>query len=358
MKKYELGDIFTLNEKFKLDKNDKKINLLKSDLSFNIVTNNYNKENKYINSYLNWYGDSDYLKSIRNTFNIKDNTTVIQTLSNTCGLNILLKSLDNYSNVYTDNPTWSNYEKIVYSVHKKFNYLLRSYNNDDAFNEITTIKNSIFIIQPINNNPQGYTLNKDFIKKMNNICIDNNNVLLFDIAYFGFDNFDKELELMNQILNLTCKYYLCFTFSKNMALFSQRIGFIAYINDNIFTQKIKYHIRTTYSSPSCSGSNIVKNILDNHINEWKLELNQKINQLKNTRMQILDKISNIICEEHYLKLKNQKGIYLNLYFLNDQQIEQLLKSGIYITSNGRINITNLIQKSNFEYFIKNLISVF
>lgn len=345
-----MDQLSILHDAFRKDPNPNKRNFLKSTVKLSCIDDIPPNKN---HSYLPWSGDPEFLSIVRQRFSLPRDRPVIQTNSNTSALYLLLRTLPQTS-VYTDTPTWSNYPYMASQTRKTFHSFANKANNCNILSELEDIRDSIIILQPILQNPLGYLMDPHLLTSIACICERNNNAILFDVCYFGYAEFRREKRLLQHILTLHGDTHICFSFSKNMGLFGERIGFLA--TQQHLMHSLNCLIRTSYSCPSRNGAYIVRNILEHKYIEWLKELDTNRYQCIERKYAIIQGISSLLTKEQHEMLAAQQGWFITLTFLSPSQIHDLLELGIY-TYNGRITLSGIERKEDIELLISSLVTV-
>lgn len=199
---------------------------------------------------------------------------------------------------------WDNYDSICLECelkNKKYP-LFNDSNNfnidklNDLLDEQLKTQNGYILINDPCHNPTGYTLKEEewikLISILNNKNKEKEITLILDIAYMEYYDIDslKYRRLFNLLTNLNSniKVVICFSGSKCFSLYGLRIGAIIYLtkikNDiNHFNDVINFTLRSTWSTSSTLGINIINKLVNNndYYLEYKKELNNSILTLKN-----------------------------------------------------------------------------
>lgn len=326
--------------------------------------------------YLPITGDSEYLDlSKKLYFGSDTNFDNVQTLSGTGALSLagsLLVDAMPDKKLYLPDPTWANHHNIFsYAGVKeidKYSYILPHSRKFDIEYMMESIKsldnNNAILLHACAHNPTGYDLTPDQWTEIYQLCRAKNLLPVLDCAYLGFasGNLDADgiactkLNEFGDILALVCTSY-----SKNFGLYSKRVGNLFFrgetklVNDAI-KSRLGQMIRSTYSNPPSSGSDIIKTILSEpYIYEtWKEEL-VKINEhyryiRSSLRKELEDKLN-----EDYSSITDQCGMfYYGEGEITPKQAQYLRdKKSIYILDNGRTSIAGL-NEGNMSYFVESL----
>jgi aromatic-amino-acid transaminase len=147
------------------------------------------------------------------------------------------------------------------------------------------------------------------------------------------------------------------SFAKNFSLYSERVGtlFIVTASEksgkNVLS-KLKQIIRTNYSNPPSHGAKIVTHVLSTESLRvlWHKELEQMLQRLSVMRSALIERLCAKIKTDNFLPLADRQGMFF-LSGLKEDQVETLrAEYGIYMTSDGRMNIAGL-NWHNVDYVV-------
>ena len=362
--------IYLLNEEFKSDSRDNKING-----SIGIYLDENNKPYvipivKHVSSKIN-FNNNNYLPINGDTQFLDESTKLIlgqelyQTLNQnlvkqgvcggTNGLYIWANSISTRHHkptIIISNPTWENHINIF----QNFGFDIIQYNHldqDGKFNcelLISTIKNnpkSFVLFQSGNtHNPTGTNPTIDQWQQLADVVKTNNCQVIFDTPYAGLDqSIDNDCRCIRYFINQDIKTTINFSYSKNMTIYQHRTGILI---SNTKTKSEYDKLKTLYkqlfrinnSSPPGFGENIVKTILSNI--EYKTSWQKSLLELSSNVLQrrlLFDKLTNY----KFKNISKQKGFF-SILSLTQEQIKYLKQQhAIYLLPNGRINFASIPQ---------------
>jgi len=202
-------------------------------------------------------------------------------------------------------------------------------------------------------NPTGFDFSKEQWEELSQVFKTKNLFPIFDMAYQGLGNsLDEDAFAPRLFLEQGHELALTYTCAKNFSYCSERVGALFFVGHSLekvqaVESHIKIHIRGRYSNPPFHGSRVVKTILQTaHLRKkWLEELEGMRQRIQAIRKQLAKALGN---NQTILK---GKGLF---YYpgLSPDAIQFLReKKGLYVASDGRINVTGLSEK-NFDLFVK------
>ncbi|MCI0382772.1 MAG: aromatic amino acid transaminase [Chlamydiae bacterium] len=290
----------------------------------------------------------------------------VQTLGATGALRLFADFFkqENPNKVWVSSPTWLNHIAIFrrsgYEVEEYF-YCEKGFLDFDRL--VADLKKlppkSLVILQPNSHNPTGMDLNESEWKILSQLFLKKQLFPFFDAAYHGFGrDLDKDLFGVRYFAEQGHEMAVAYSCSKNFGLYGERVGalfvlaFSAKFIENIRSQ-MKVLIRTNYSNPPKHGSFIVSEVLSskNLKEEWREEL-EKIRKRMFVLRTNLAAALKICCPKiDFTFIENGVGLF-SLFNLQEKQIKKLVDEyGIYLTKDGRMNLTGLNEK-NFSYVLR------
>lgn len=265
--------------------------------------------------------------------------------------------------MFVSNPTWPNHHQIFERAGldiKTYPYISKTQNQFDFDGMMQAIQNmpprSILLLHGCCHNPTGLDPSMDQWKALSASIKSRQLIPLFDMAYHGFgQNLEKDSQPVRLFALEGHEMLVCYSFSKNFGLYGERIGFLTVVSSSTEASErvgsqIKAIIRGNYSTPCLHGSRIVKNILSSPdlILDWQQELQNMCERIQEMRETLVATLLVKEAPRDFSFILHQKGIF-SLLGLNSEQVQQLrTEKGIYMPSNGRINIAGL-NTENIEY---------
>lgn len=337
-----------------------------------ILEQNLNKEYPPIE------GDKDYIKgSIRLIFGDEYDCAQIfgaQTLGGTGALHVggeFLVRNKICNRIFLSNPTWSNH----YSIFRNAGLAIETYPYyDSGKNQIdfsamcafiqTIPEGSAILFQPCCHNPTGIDPAIEQWAEIAALVKRKRLLPFFDLAYQGLDQgIQQDCQVIKLFANTIPEFLVASSYSKNLGLYGERVGHLAIVCkstqnvENVGSQ-IRSIIRGNYSMPPLQGQRIVTTILNSGSlrEQWEKELGELRERIQSMRALLFEKLFEKGVGEQFQFLKNQTGMF-SFSSLNPEQVNKLKSQfGIYMPSNGRINVAGL-NTANLDYFIDALLSV-
>ncbi len=212
---------------------------------------------------------------------------------------------------------------------------------------------TIVLLHACCHNPTGSDFTFDQWKIISDLFLAKGLIPFFDFAYQGFrEGLEEDAAAIRLFAEAGHHMLVAYSLSKNFGLYAERTGglFIltesAEVASNVLS-KVKSLIRTTYSNPPLHGSAIATEILSNP--QLKQEWTQEVSLM---RARII-KMRQLFCRA--LVAKSQKRDFRFLLEksgmfcftgLDKQEVSQLRdKFGIYMTHDGRMNLSGLNEKN-------------
>jgi len=201
-------------------------------------------------------------------------------------------------------------------------------------------------------NPSGADPTPSEWEQIAAVCQEKNHIPFLDAAYLGFDGtVEEDAFPIRYFIEREIELFAAISFSKNLALYAERIGcFMAFSRKEsapILSSQCKRLIRRNYSNPPKHGAAIIGHILTNSFLKqlWEEELLQMKQRLCEMRNNFTIALSTQGAKKNYSYLLNKKGLF-SFCDLSKDQVETLIKKhAIYLTSDGRINLSGMTQES-------------
>lgn len=277
------------------------------------------------------------------------------------GAAFLKKEMD--GSLYIPNPSWPNHKGVFAAVGYSVE-LYPYYNFDDhclefektlAFFESLPSR-SIILFHVSCHNPTGEDFSPNQWELLSEMCLKKQFLPFFDCAYQGFGRgIDEDVAPIRLFAAKQIEMVVAVSQSKNFSLYGERVGGLYIVSQNKTVSDhvrsiVKQVIRTHYSNPPLHGAKIVGQILqDDSLRQmWAQELEIMRMRISNTRKHLMEALAKRMRGKnlHYMKLGNGMFCFTGL---NKNQVETMVRDfGIYMTTDGRINICGL-NESNMEY---------
>lgn len=297
----------------------------------------------------------------------------VQTLGGTSALHLAANFFhQNVTPVVSvSTPTWSNHPLIFktsgLTLHQYPYYDPTTHRIDiggmlEALEKLPA--SSVVLLQTGCHNPTGVDLNGNEWEEVLSICQKKNLLPFFDNAYQGFRfSLSRDVDPIRLFLEAGMEMAIAASCSKTFGLYGERIGalFIALNHEKSkrkMASQFKEFIRSNYSTPPIHGAKVVGRILS----EPKLR-EKWMHELENMRLHIEEMRENFSAllvsksgDDTFLFLREGKGFFSLLGISSQEVLELRHKKGIYLPSNGRINIAGLTP-TNLQYVVDAILSL-
>lgn len=380
LKRLPPDTILGLTKKFNMDKRKYKLNLGVGELiknndlyKFNVVkkAEDIIKKENIIHRYLPIEGNLNFLehhsKIVIPERGDWSDLLKYQTVAGTGALALSRDFLHkmNVNSLVLPNITWANHKNIFSTMNiSEYPYFEN--------NELVEYKkfvdhvqndkdNEWYLLQACCFNPCGVNYHDNELLEICYSLKENNKSVLVDNAYqgLGSGSYKRDAQLIRLLDQMKVPYIVASSCSKNIGLYGQRLGslIISLANDqdqrDIIDSNIKALIRKQYSSPPMYGSLIAEKIFDQKgdlFDEWCQECFNLTDHLKRTR-ELLD---------YHLKeigivwkgLLESEGLFYLSPITKEQSEKLITDHGIYVLTNGRVNIAGLSTLDQINQFVK------
>lgn len=312
------------------------------------------------------FGDDSPLLSSKNLF-------AAQTIGCSGALRVageIMQSTGATKRIYISKETWPNHHLIF----KNAGMSIEEYpyydpvNHKIAFDKILEAISkmeigSCILLQACCHNPTGTDFTMEQWKALSEGIKKRRLLPLFDISYQGFgEGLVEDAAPIVLFANEGHELLITYSFAKNFGLYGERIGLLALITkEAATTEKVASHIKTSirgnYSTPSKHGAKIVSTILTNVElkHEWLSELSTMRSRIQKMRHEFYNELKAKINKPVEF-LIHQRGMFSFSGLTSDQVAHLKSEYGIYILSNGRINVAGL-NANNLKYVTESIAKV-
>ena len=375
--------ILGLNEAFKSDPRDKKVNLSigvycteegKVPL-LNVVAEAEKKilEAQEPHTYLPISGipafDSGVQKLLLGADSplIKEKKAVtVQSLGGTgalkVGADFLAEILENPEAVVSA-PTWQNHVAIFEQAGFKvgsypyYDKTTGEINFPAMLESLKGLKeNTVVILHACCHNPTGLDLTQEQWAQVVDVCVKGKLIPFLDIAYQGFGNgLEEDAGAIRQFAKTGIPFLVANSFSKSFSLYGERIGALTVVCHNAeesarVLSKLKAVIRANYSNPPAHGAKIVSMVLNDPqlLATWHADLKEMRERIKEMRHDLVDALKAEGASKDFSFINRQNGMF-SFSGLTPEQVQKLKDEfGVYAVKSGRICVASL-NKGNVKY---------
>ncbi|MCB1111638.1 MAG: aspartate/tyrosine/aromatic aminotransferase [Chlamydiales bacterium] len=274
--------------------------------------------------------------------------------------------------VYLSHPSWSNHRSIFSQAGHKINYYpyydsaTHALDFDKLRQAISEIPpGSVILLHACCHNPTGLDPTDDQWRELSQLIKKYKILPFFDFAYQGFKNgLDADAFAIRLFADEGHEMLVANSYSKNFGLYGERIGSLSIVTHNKDTaakvgSHIKRLVRSNYSSPPIHGARIIATILGDSAlrEEWEHELANMRSRIHEMRKAL---VAGLLAKgdgkTDFSFMNKQSGLFSYTGLDKDQVHFLRQENGIYMPSNGRINVAGLTWK-NIDYCIESILAV-
>ncbi len=259
--------------------------------------------------------------------------------------------------IWMSSPTWANHPAVFAAAGlpaETYRYLGDDRTSLDFDGMIEDLRSKpaagdVVLLHACCHNPTGIDPTAAQWKEIATVIAEKQLLPLIDFAYQGFgDGLDEDAGGLRTILNAVDEAMICSSFSKNFALYSERVGAISVVAADADAAKaslsqLKKVVRCNYSNPPRHGGAIVATVLgDRQLTAmWKEELAEMRDRITRLRRHFVETMK---AKGHdFGFLLPQRGMF-SYSGLTPMQVDQLKsKHSIYIVGSGRINVAGITE---------------
>lgn len=268
-------------------------------------------------------------------------------------------------------PTWPNHVGVFKQCGYKIDFY-RYYNTQHnrlekelLFETLRSLPaRSIVLFHACCHNPTGADLSEQEWNDIADLFKKKQLLPFFDFAYQGFGKgIEKDAYAIRLFAQKSIECLVASSYSKNFGLYSERAGTIFAITHHeksarhILSQ-LKIIARTIYSNPPRHGAAIVGYILSKPELklEWMKEVDTMRNRLEKLRRQFVTHLQAGQKKYDFSYLLERFGMFCFLGLGKEQVLKLREDSGIYMTSDGRINLAGLSEQ-NINYVTESILKI-
>ena len=260
--------------------------------------------------------------------------------------------------VWVSNPTWANHPPII--QHAGLAVQAYPYLNEETggvdFDAMTKClgglpAGDVVLLQASCHNPTGAGLENAQWDIIAELCKKRGLLPFLDVAYQGFGmGIEEDSYAPRLFAKVMPELLVAVTCSKNFANYRDRVGIIAIQATNSDTAhrsslKMLDLINALYAMPPDHGAAIVSDILSDRglRSEWERELAEMRERLANLRIALAAAMRRETNSTEFDFLERQQGMFSILPVTPEQVDAMRIDHGMYIVSNGRINIAGIAE---------------
>lgn len=379
--------IFDLNRAFREEPREEKVNLgvgifrdsaLKPTLFGAVKDAEKELADQGLNrAYLPIDGDRDFVEQISLILfgkRMGEEIFGAQMLGGTGALRLtgdLLRQVIGAQKLYLPDLTWANHKGIFvaaglevdsYPYYDDKRHLLAF---EPMIEGLATLpQGSPLLFHTCCHNPSGIDPSLDQWKEIAKVVAERQLLPIFDCAYQGFGaGLEEDVAGLRHFMEQGIELIVCYSCSKNFGLYAERVGaFFAVTQSRDEAERLgsqaRRIIRCDYSNPPCHGERVVRTILKSESlrADWKSELDAmrlRTHEMRNALMAGLHAKGGAA---NFAFLKEQKGLFSFCGLTQEQAARLKAEYAVYVTRNGRINVTGL-NSENLDYVVDAILAV-
>jgi aspartate aminotransferase len=360
--------ILGLAAAFKVDPRENRINLgvgtYKDSNGHPVILSSVRKAEKRI---LDLESDKEYLPIVGSEEFCKETVelifgkapelevAVLQTLGGSGALRLAGEFLAEYATdtISIGTPAWANHLPLFsqggLKIHRHPYYSEKKHEIDflGMADSLSTLPaHTAVLLQTCCHNPTGYDLTTDDWDELSELMLKRSLIPVFDSAYQGFGtDLEQDVAAIRTFAKRGHEMLICHSFSKNMGLYGERVGALLAITPQAASARsqLKRLVRSNYSTPPRHGSLIVTTVLgDPSLKmEWQEEVKNMRERIQEMRSGLANALQATGGATDFEFMHRQRGMF-SLCGLIPEQVDLLkVEHGIYMPSNGRINVAGL-----------------
>lgn len=211
----------------------------------------------------------------------------------------------------------------------------------------------IVVLQVCCHNPTGADLDAAGWSRVAEIAARRGWLPFFDFAYQGFgDGLEEDRRGLQMVLTQIPEALLAYSFSKNMGLYSERVGALLMMADEAAAARavlsqVKRIIRVIYSNPPKHGAALAQTVLTQPelYRRWVAEVAAMRARIAANRHLLAAGLAQRVANGHFAFIAQQKGMF-SYSGLSDAQVDFLREEkAVYMVKGGRINVAGILPES-------------
>ncbi len=258
--------------------------------------------------------------------------------------------------VWHSDPTWPNHPQIFSAAGvsvRAYAYYDATRREVDFARLVDSLQQipagDVLLLHPSCHNPTGADPTAEQWRTLADIAAERRLIPLLDFAYQGFGSgLAEDAEAVRQFCRPGMASLICSSFSKNFALYNERVGALTAVVDDpaqvepVMSQ-LKAVVRSSYSNPPAHGAQIVATVLSDPSlrQQWYDELRHMRERIQLMRSAFARTMSECQTQRDFSFIQHQRGMF-SFSGLTPVQVQQLREQhAIYMVNNGRINVAGM-----------------
>ncbi len=268
-------------------------------------------------------------------------------------------------------PTWQNHVAIFESAGFKvgtYPYYDKAKKNIDVNAMLEGLNKlepkTVVILHACCHNPTGFDPAPEDWDKIIEVCKDRQLIPFLDIAYQGFGKgLEEDALSVRKFAASGLQFFVSSSFSKNFSLYGERVGALTCVckdaeeADRVLS-KLKSCVRANYSNPPKHGAAIVSTVLNDEqmLQQWHADLKEMRERVREMREALAVALKEAGVEQDFSFIVRQNGMF-SFTGLTPEQVQRLKDEfGVYLVKSGRACVASL-NKSNVKYTAESIKAV-
>lgn len=270
--------------------------------------------------------------------------------------------------LYLPDPTWPNHNQIFNVAGlkvEKYPYYNQGYDHEGVLAFLGAIEpGSVVLFHASCHNPTGADPTTEQWKELSALFKEKKLLPFFDLAYHGLGTSpEKDVESIRIFAEDGHEMFIAVTHSKSFGMYCERVGHLTIISEsaeraNHVKTSVRTIIRANYSNPPSYGARLIATILSDAslYSHWEQDLARMRDRIYKMQTQFADSLSKKCPNIDFGFLREKKGLFAYTGLTKEQANTLVKDHGVYIPSNGRVNVTRL-SEDNLEYVTDCMASV-
>jgi aromatic-amino-acid transaminase len=285
--------------------------------------------------------------------------TTVQTIGGTGAIGIAADFLAKHTPgrpVYVSDPTWENHHGLFQragfttQTYPWWDNVKRVASPEKTLETLTNApKGSIIVMQPVCHNPTGIDLTVEQQDVITALCLANEHILVFDMAYQGFGaGLNEDAAWVRRCADSGLTFLVANSFSKNFSLYGERCGGLSVVTPSqhdaeLVIGQMKLAIRQSFSNPPTAGAQIISDVLNNAElrTEWEGEVGVMRDRMVTMRRLLHDAITSIDSSLNVSFLTTQRGMFSYTGLTADAVVRMRERDAVYLVESGRVCVAGL-----------------
>ncbi|KAK1443995.1 pyridoxal phosphate-dependent transferase [Babesia gibsoni] len=291
-----------------------------------------------------------------------------------CAMTLLKENVPFTKYAYASDPCWPTYWRLSansglqFGKYPYFSSVEEGINIEGMLDALRSYeKGSVIILQASCHNPTGFDPTPEQWERIRDVIIEAELIPLIDIAYQGLGSGGVKHDslALRIFLEKEMDFFVAQSFSKNMRLYSARVGVLHCVcksdyiqNQHILMRSLGLIGRGRFGSATRHGSEIAYQLLSDPTlyKMWMEELKEMAQRITDVRKELRRKLEEKKVRGKWDHLTRQVGMFAFLG-ISEEEVKKLQDEyHIYMSREARISVAAL-NPSNIDYFVESLLAV-